>query len=218
AEYRGYFSGANTAGQAWADCPQGRGQLICGGISSTNINSFVEFYRGKLYSNNQQNNRASAFTILAMLGVSGPNSGGFTTGINRAKSRFSEWESIVRAYDAAGKINYNVNYSYSTNTAYRDGSYNNARDVQWYNDQDTARSIRFSIGNGKYVVIKRSCANMVGTLHTLPPPPETDWSLDPVVSTNSGGAAEPGSTVAITPSVDNSGSVDTTNNVNWQLT
>lgn len=221
AAYQGYFSGwYRRSGYAWG-CSNGSGHLICGGISATNINSFVSFYRSHLYSTDTHSQRGAAFTVLAMLGVSGPNSGGFTAGVQTARNRFAEWENTVRAYSAAGKINYNVSFSYTTNTAYTKvrssptGTW--ADDVIWRNDTDSAPSIRFDIGNGRYVAIKRSCANMVGELHVLPPPPAQDFSLNPSIPPITSGIVEPESQITMLPRVVNSGSAQASN-IQWRLT
>lgn len=230
-EYQNYFSGGYSAGRAWA-CDNQSGELICGGISALDIDSFVTFYRDHLNATGDsgsnrkvQRNRAAAFTILAMLGETGPPIGG-DSGVAMAISRFSEWEKIVRAYDSAKKINYNnPDFTFATNTAYRTGvgAGDNDRgltpvdDVQWHyvyvpgrthieanRTSETAPAIVFDIGSGRSVAIKRSCANMVGDQATLPPPP-LDFSLTPSISTNPSDAVEAGTKITVSPVVINSG-------------
>lgn len=202
AEYQEYFSGGYATGAAYS-C--GNGQLICGGISVGDTNSLVQFYWDHLYSSDEQNRVAAAFTILAMLGVDGPSAGGnITNGINNARARFGEWDARVRSYGDAGRINFNQNFSFSTNTAYR------SQDVLWHNDADTAAAIVFTLPNGSNVAIKRSCANLVGAAYLEPLPPR-DYSLSASTGINRTQAA-PGDRITWAHQLSNNGPAATSQN------
>lgn len=200
-EFAGYFSGLYTSQFRYSCSSHNEGYLFCNGIHSNNVQEFLEFYHGNVWSSDTQNQRAAAFTILAMLGVNGPDTGGADNGVNMARARFPEWEARVRSYNAAGRINFNTMYSYGTNTAYRGG------DILWRNNSNTEPSIVFTLMNGSQVAIKRSCANLVGAAEL----PAMDYNLSASSSVNRSSAA-PGQRITWSHELRNNGSGATSQN------
>lgn len=208
-EKHGYFNNSSSVG-AWS-CG-GSGQLVCGGIVSINdVDTFITFYWNHLNSGNIQDQRIAAFTVLVMLGVNGPDTGGADNGVQMAKNRFSEWENLVQAYNTAGKINFNyAGFAFNTNTAYRAST----NDIVWRNDTASATVISFDIGGGRYVAIKKACGNMVGDFAQLPP--INIWSLS-AASTANTATAKPGDTIHWTHTLNNNGPNSTSQNVHSNL-
>lgn len=172
--FTGYFSGLSVDGRPAGGCGAS-GKLFCNGNSSNNITDFVNFYWSNLFGGDTDSQRASAFTILSMLGVGGAQSGCFDGGVAAARSRFSEWQNIVQAYNDAGRISWNQNFSFSYNTGERIlsgssrpcGYTTQQMDIFWYPHTDTQPSIVFTAPNGSQAAIKRSCGNMVGSTTAL---------------------------------------------------
>jgi hypothetical protein len=135
--------------------------LYAGGITVTDINSFVDFYDTRVNSGSAATNIPAAFTILNMLGAPAG------TAWTQARTRFAEWESAVRWYAANGRINFNVDYSFTTNTYLQDSvviQSKAAPDVAWYSESGTVTlpSIVFYNPDGTTYAIKRDCANRSG--------------------------------------------------------
>lgn len=199
-EWQGYFTGGYTNDQAYG-CGDGSGRLMCDGIHVGDTGALVGYYWGRLHGSDTQHSRAAAFTILAMLGVDGPSTGGIANGVQMAKDRFSEWDARVRSYGAAGRINFSYNFTFSTNTAYRQG------DILWRNDTDTAESIVFTLQDGSHVAIKKSCANLVGAAYL----PSVDYNLSASSSVNRS-TVTPGQRITWSHELRNNGSGATTGN------
>lgn len=198
AEWHGYFANGTGSGRDYS-C-NNHGQLICEGIHVNNVQSFLEFYLGHLYGPSEQYARASAFTILTMLGVDGPSTGGFANGVQMAKNRFGEWENRVRAYGNAGRINFDTGYTFTTNTAYRRG------DILWRNVPAASESsIVFYLPDGGHVAIKRSCANLVSSAYL----PQVDYNLSASSSANRSSAL-PNERITWTHRLNNNGPGATT--------
>jgi hypothetical protein len=209
--YGGYFTNMGWSHTYANSCGTNLNRLMCDGlVGVTDYTSLVNFYSGKLNGTDTQANNAAAFTVLSMLGVDGPNAGNpATVGVANARGRFSEWATIVKNYNDAGKIHYSQTASYTINTAY-----NSKGDVFWYNDSDSAESVVFDTSNGA-VAIKKACGNLVGTLAALPyVAPSVDWSISATSSVDKSTVA-PGDTVNWTHTIKNDGPTKTNNDVTY---
>lgn len=117
-----------------------------------NVDQFVDYYRNGVNGSGKRYTAAS-FTVLHMLGY-GPGTPKAT-----ASSVFPEWELRVRAYDAAGRINYNASSAFTLNTYWQDAH----NDVAWYETgPQTETTIKFTHSNGDLYDIKKDCANPIG--------------------------------------------------------
>jgi hypothetical protein len=164
-----------------------------GHSSAYGVNNFVRDVNNALY------NRApmtfagdpdgAAYIILAMLGYRQNQSAIDTSNKARAQARaeFARWEALVRAYDAAGRVNYNTMFRYSNNTYWQgNNGGSNPHDVAWYHVEPQAidPSIVFSIPGGGLFAIKHDCGNPVGGQTSLTP--LTDFQITGQVTATSG--------------------------------
>lgn len=132
-------------------------------LGVNDVNSFVNFYAARVNDGSPRRRAAAAFTILTMLGAPAG------TPVSQANARFGEWERAVRWYNDNGRINWNLNYSYTYNTYLQNG----IDDVAWYVEPASSNSIVFINPSGSSYAIKKDCANPVGDMGPLfiPPPP-----------------------------------------------
>ncbi len=134
-------------------------RLENGGIGSTNIDAFVAFYRDRLNgAAGEKGKTIASYTVSAMM--NGQGAGGDKR-LSSGSELFARWENTVRNYASLGKISWVENYEFYQNTYWQD----NQDDVAWYDEHDTQPSIIFRspIDNSIQFVIKRNCANPVGS-------------------------------------------------------
>ncbi|HSH31836.1 MAG TPA: hypothetical protein VK963_04195 [Candidatus Saccharimonadales bacterium] len=113
----------------------------------------------------------AAFIILTMMGRPGTDFGGSTVnGINAAKARFNEWADAVRAYQAQGRIDWDLHLSVP-NPHPNTGSINYSHDVMTFDyvngNFEEMQAIRFRNPDGSDYILNRACANSVGQLSPL---------------------------------------------------
>jgi hypothetical protein len=102
-------------------------------------------------------------------------------GINYARNNFNAWASLVRAYDAAGLVNWDVFAIFASGHLNSTGM-NYGTDDEFFLNTDTifTKSIQFKNSSGTVLyTINRSCGNIEGAVQALPPPPPYNLSAGP---------------------------------------
>lgn len=145
-----------------------------------NADEYVNFIRNSLNdtSNGSVNDHtaAASYVITAQLGYKGADFGGSVlNGVNTSRSRFGDWERLVREYDRAGLINWNgtirecsgdiqanldyiIHDTYYFQTSFPGGCYN-----------DPAIIFLHPVTRAPIFQLKKSCGNPVGDNLPLPP-------------------------------------------------
>jgi hypothetical protein len=171
--------------------------------SATDFENLIGYYLNSGYT---YNHAGAAFIIDAMLGKSGPSMGSVNNGINYAISQFNNWKSLVDAYAAQGRVQWDVNqpvaygetnslHACDPNIAQCQKSSeivkNDGKDFIFYRDNvpggEPSHLLIFHNPNGTTFEIRKECANLVGQLDPLspsvliPPPKPTcaGVSVDP---------------------------------------
>lgn len=210
AECIGYFSGKDvySNGIEVDNVIDNNGASLMG---VTNVDNFISTMRNLLYSSNYNDAFGAAFIIDTMLNRQGSSFGGArNNGISYAKSNFGTWETRVRDYNTAGRVNWNQLIAF--NAPFQ----NSGRSLQVWNDDifyrkqtdETQRTIVFTNPNGTKFEIKKNCGNLVGT--PTPLVASAAYNLDPDigVSINNGATegdvAQVGDTIRFTYQVENS--------------
>lgn len=151
------------------------GGLDAGGVNS--LNSFISFYDAKLNSGTYYDQMGAAFVILTMLGVDGPSAGGSVgNGINLARSRFGEWETIVNGYNGAGGYGVDFYFAYSAPQGYANSARSVLTDdiVYHWKAAEVFEAVRFYTPSGTAAIIQRSCSNMIGDTNLAVP---STWTI-----------------------------------------
>ncbi len=150
----------------------------------------------------------AAYIIQTMRGV--------PIGSNRLPSNaeIQDWENLIRQPSVQISTE---NYSYTVDSAMK---YNSSKmfsgvDVGMFNRSDTAPSTVFrQTGKGIVYVMRNPCGNPVGDNPGIVNMP-LNYTLNPSISANQT-AAEAGSSVTLSPTVNNTGQASSTN-TQWQL-
>lgn len=170
--------------------------------SPAGFEGLLQYYLSPGYT---YNHAGAAFIIDAMLGKSGASMGSVTNGINYALANFNYWKSLVNAYQAQGRIQWDVNQAVAygeTNSLHScvpniptcqsssQVSANDGRDFIFYRDNipggEPSHLIVFHNPNGTTFEIRKECANLVGNLDPLQNP------IPPPVPTCAGVTVDPG--------------------------
>ena len=150
----GYFTGKNYGGGGLHLISSDYGSPNLGNVND--VDSFVSVISSCLNGGpcgSKNGPVAASYIILTMLG-DGNHS------VNEARTQFGNWEGKVRAYAAAGRLNFNAVDTYTINTMMV--SRGNPEDVVSYPETITTNSIVFSNPDGTKYAIKKDCANPVG--------------------------------------------------------
>ncbi|HSW80375.1 MAG TPA: hypothetical protein VLG47_06370 [Candidatus Saccharimonadales bacterium] len=172
-------------------------QLPCGVKNAADFEKWMTWYLSAGYN---YNHSGAAFLVDTMLNKQGSSFGNVTNGINYAIAHFQEWKDLIEYYQAQGWIQWNVattipvgtvNSMHSCNTSYTpmydaagnpkcnqdtvSQSFYDGRDFEFFNDPDAEPShlIIFNNPNGSKFEIRRECANLIGQMAPLVPPPPT---------------------------------------------
>ena len=134
------------------------------GLNVNTVNGFISTIRGRLGGSNAQNRTGAAYIINTMMGVRGA-----SASRTPSSALIDEWERRVRAYDAQGRVEWDVSITFPSgyiNTYYQ-GSGSN--DVAHYasSAQETRWSIRFNHPSGGNYIIKKNCGNPMGDMTPL---------------------------------------------------
>ncbi len=157
------------------------------GLFANNINDLTSMISGRLncgaFNAGGHNTTGAAFIVLTMLGAS-PG-----TSKSTACSRLNEWTALVRSYDSAGLINYNIMYnSGNINTLYS----TSLSDVTFYAEDVTTPSIVvYSPSRSPIYAIKRDCGNPINRLQRIPPLATNPPPAPPPVGPPAGPPAPP---------------------------
>lgn len=186
----------NPTNLTWVFLPFGQTQYDglgpnCGTNNCVmNEASFIKVYHDRLFdSTSMANEGRAAAEIDIMLGEPGATFGGsIATGIAYAQAHFAQWESLINVYASGTVPGYNVNwnvtnlyytsdamgasYPQNNSTCAGYGGFVCSGDVayvQTYNDSNVDRGVVFT-ANGQQFIIKDKCANIEGTVNSLPNP------------------------------------------------
>ncbi|HRQ97962.1 MAG TPA: hypothetical protein PK265_01385, partial [Candidatus Saccharibacteria bacterium] len=145
----------------------------------------------------------SAFVVHSMLGRNG-NQANSNGGRHISDATF---ENLRDRLNSAKSINWNT--AASTDGINTESSYNSDVDVQAYRHTKTDIAIVIIDSNNNSYKLFRHCANPVGALTGIAESPK-DYNLTPLVNVNRQ-SSESGGTVKVTPVVNNSGRVKSSN-------
>lgn len=213
--YRGYFTNASvpinsadpsTHGAFWqaAEAPW----------TVSDANALISFMGNSMFdnSNGSINNHtgAAGYIVTAMLGYRGPDFGGsFSNGVNTARSRWTDWQQLVRDYDSAGLIRWNDTFTECPGDVQANLDYIN-HDSYYYPNffvgscyTDPVITFLHPTTRAPIFRLKKSCGNPVGNNQALPPvTPPPYGTVNPPTPGN-------GSTTPPTPSGYNTGNTST---------
>jgi hypothetical protein len=182
--------------------------VLAGGIHPVGPDYATSFITTiKNYSNGPigQNRTGAEFIIDTMLGDNSPGDPA------DAHVREPLWEQAVRYYDSQGWVNWNDTQSSAFNSYWQgnNGGGPEPNDDAWYDQNVSGDAITFHKPGGGFYILRKECANPLGTLDGLALP---DFNLDgdlvpspgtPAFETAPGtGIIEPG-LYSLTPSVRN---------------
>ncbi len=166
AKWRGFFTNTlDTAGEdVWPTSGGPTGCKASGGsaipTSVRDVTTFINFVKCKYNNGSTQEKRGAAFIVYTMTRTTATS----TTSVSSAV--WSDWEDMVRAADAQGRISWYANYSFTFNSYYQGccGGGSDPADDAFYEETATSRAIVFRNPNGSVrYAIKYECANPVGT-------------------------------------------------------
>lgn len=199
--------------------------VIQGGIPEsaigTNKEAFINFVEGKWYESaryggcpgNGCDYPGSAYIIQTMRG---PDAGGNWDQSFPSAGAITDWKEKIRNPQIEMRWGYEgaVYGAGITTDRFTNGG---ERDVAKAGGATSGKTVVFynKVSGEAYYMLRESCANPLGNMNGLPPLPATDYSLTPSVAIDRT-AGESGEPVVVTPTVDNSGSVTSTNTY-WSL-
>ncbi len=164
--------------------------IPCGINDASSFENFWSWYLGGPTASYNYNHSGAAFVIDTMLGAQGSNFSNATNGITYAINHLSQWKADVDYYASQGWITWDQSYTIPTgqinsmhdcsttytgtcdrsniNTSAYDG-----KDFTFYHNPDDEPStmIIFHNPNGSTFMIRRECANLVGSISPLVSPP-----------------------------------------------
>ncbi len=153
-------------------------RVLCDGVNDSAVldggnfskDKFVNYVLATLYSGNLHKKVGASFIIHTMIGKSSPD-----YSVDPTADEISDWKS--RIFNSNVEV-VSVNKYYNVNSGYVESS-SGSPDIKFYTDTGTAPSWIFRNNTTKeeYYVLKKSCANPVGSLNGLP----NSWSAEPGV-------------------------------------
>lgn len=184
-------------------------------LAINTANEFIDFIKCKLSSNNGNATvRAServgaAFLIQTMIGSSKTNP--------PSSSQIQRWEDSVRYAESQGWISWDTDANFRLNSYYQGvGSGSNPNDDAFFRESATRSDdhvIEFRGPSGVRYIIRRLCANPIGTALPLQAPPNFNMTGGTRVSNAS---PSPGTTITFTHWLRNTGPDGTSpTNINW---
>jgi hypothetical protein len=207
-EWRGYFTNALDTQGTYVLPNDYDGNAIPASVNNaTELINFMKYTKLDIDNNgsgNAQEKTGAAFIMQTMIGSSRTRP--------PTAAQIAEWEQRVRAYEAAGRIQWFPNYNFTLNSYYqgpRGGGSPN--DDAFYDDNGGGAAIVFTNPNGSHYAIRRQCANPVGN-----PTPLTDLAPNFTMTgrtTVNNATPRPGDTIQFRYYVRNGGP-DSTNPVN----
>jgi hypothetical protein len=163
-----------------------------------NVNSFIAAMEQRLNSPTDYNSARAAAIMNMMMGLNGddaqynsPSANRWQNGVAVAKANLTQWETLVREYDAAGDVTWN---GFDVGVNEKDWVGLNANDgtklpdvvpVQ-LNEVDNDEAMIFhNPNNGGEFTIKKKCGNLTGDVEPLEPftPPVTPTPPPPTPPT-----------------------------------
>lgn len=183
---QGYFSGVHNVVPV---TPGTVDDVILGGTSALGPHAFVTQIDNALTGSGSHSSVGAAFIIANMYGMDGTDFSSKANGQAWARAHFSEWEARIRAYDAAGFIDWSRTISTATapNMGGGSGEYRNSAWFMDINDEafhlkpdETITVIEIRTPSGGYFRLERKCLNLVGILSPVP-----DLSTDATIEARS---------------------------------
>jgi len=206
----GYFSGVNYAygydpgyGRGYVLPPIYSGSAIPSSVTANiTVDKLITFLKNT-YSGDQSNGQAAmvSFIVHTMLGVDGANAARTVTA--------AEWTDLNDRMHASG-ITINVeHHSTSRNTFHQTTSKidrtQDAQDVGWATSGQSGSAVVIKHDGTAVYALFVSCANPDGNLNGGVPASSHYYLTPSVNKVNPTSVAEPGTTVTVTPNVNNSG-------------
>jgi hypothetical protein len=228
-EHNGYFTNVNDdmGSPVLSKVYEGNSQAINPNVvDATTFINFIKYTKLDIDDNGSGNTRdktGAAFIIHTMIGSS-------TSARSRppTAAQINEWEQRVRYLDMNGKVNWNVNYTYTINSYWQatDGGGSNPNDDAFYDENGTSPAIVFrNMSNAVVYAIRIECANPVGTGSLGPLPNNPDFNMwgGTTININGGptvysGDVAPGDQVVFHHYLENVGADGTTpNTIAWRI-
>lgn len=171
AQYHGYFTDREDFYGTHVLPASFGGNALPASVNSAS--SFISFIKGGngLASGSAQRRTGAAFIIQTMIGSSRTRP--------PTAAQIAEWEARVNAAQAAGRVTWSFNFSYTINSYYQGtGQGSNPNDDAFFDDPGTGSSIVFRNAAGTIIyAIRRQCANPVGRGNVNPIPDSANFNM-----------------------------------------
>jgi hypothetical protein len=171
-KWRGYF---------WNNLDTMGNSVLLGGISTTTADSFIN----KIVTDSNgpvgENRTGGEFIILTMMGYA---AGAAGPSVAHDPAVVNDWANRVHYYDSQGWVNWNDFQAANENTYWQGdmGGGPETNDDAWFTEAVSGPAITFHRPGGGFYILRKACANPLGTLSGLDIP---DYNVSMAIDDNS---------------------------------